>query len=123
MPGCNDSIHAVTKTVGVQTINGCEQLAQSRRTQPRPGRGSNWRRLDRKSDAPATVSPRGRFGVGAIVRVTYLRVPACAARRPAADVNSLGLFIGLSAPVSAYSAMGDSGVPLTRPFCLGGCCR
>jgi len=36
---------------------GCEQLAQSRRTQPRPGRGgSNPRPRGRKSEAGATVA-------------------------------------------------------------------
>jgi len=43
-------LYILTKSVGVEAT-GCEQLAQSRRTQPRPGRGSNSRPLVRTSDA------------------------------------------------------------------------
>jgi len=41
------SYTVVTKTVGVEA-HECEQLAQSRSMQPRPGRGSNPRPIDRK---------------------------------------------------------------------------
>ena len=40
----------LTETVSVEA-HGCEQLAQSRRTQPRPGRSSNSRPPDRTFDA------------------------------------------------------------------------
>ena len=52
--------------------SGCEQLAQSSRTQPRPGRGSDSRPPDRKSDVHhrCTTTPPTSLAVGAFKLTT-----------------------------------------------------